>query len=216
MAGIKTVIFDFDGVIADSVDIKTRAFAYLFKEYPQSVRDEVVKYHLENGGKSRYVKFKYYYENILKKEYTDETGEKLAAEFSEFVFEEVVRCPYIKGAIEFIENNHENYYFFIVSGTPDGEIKAIAEKRGISKYFKEVLGTPAKKDEWVRYILHKYNLLPDETVFIGDAYDDYKGASENGCRFIGVNSGGHNPFEKLKVDLLVGDLGDIHEKIRIL
>jgi len=216
MTGIKTVIFDFDGVIADSVDIKTRAFAHLFREHPQSVRDEVVKYHIENGGKSRFVKFRYYYENILKKEYTEALGEKLAAEFSEFVFEEVVKCSYIKGAIEFIEGCHEKFSFFIVSGTPDGEIKAIAEKRGISKYFKEILGTPAKKDEWVKYILNKYGMLPDETVFIGDAYDDYKGASANGCRFIGVNSGGHNPFEKVKVDLLVRDLGDIHEKIRRL
>jgi len=39
LTSIKTIFFDFDGVIADSVDIKTKAFAKLFKRYG----DEIVK-----------------------------------------------------------------------------------------------------------------------------------------------------------------------------
>ncbi len=214
---IKTVIFDFDGVIADSVDIKTRAFAHLFRHHPQNVIDAVVKYHLENGGQSRYVKFKHYYDNILKFEYTDAIGEKLADEFSKFVFDEVVKSKYIKGAREFIETRHKDYFFFIVSGTPDEEMKSIVEKKGLAPYFKEVCGTPNKKSEWVKIILEKYNLLPSETVFIGDALDDYKGANANGCRFIGVvKPGAYNPYKDLKIDFLVEDLQNIENIIKAL
>jgi len=214
---IKAIIFDFDGVIADSVGIKTRAFAHLFRNHPKNVVDAVVKYHIENGGQSRYVKFKHYYENILKFEYSDEIGEKLAEEFSQFVFEEVVKCPYIKGAKEFIEARHNDYMFFIVSGTPDDEIKLIVERKGLSSYFKEVCGTPKKKGEWVKELLEKYELLPAEAVFIGDALDDYKGAKTNGCFFIGVVSpGAYNPYKDLKIDFLTEDLQNLDKIINSL
>lgn len=217
MKKIKTIIFDFDGVIADSVNIKTRAFAYLFRQYPNDIVDAVVKYHIQNGGQSRYVKFKHYYENILKLEYSDEIGEKLAAEFSTFVFDEIVKCPYIKGAREFVELRHKDYMFFIVSGTPDDEIKLIAEKKGLSSYFQEICGTPKKKGEWVKEILDKYNISPSEAVFIGDALDDYNGAHSNGCHFIGVVSpGAYNPYKDLKIDYLVEDLQNLNEIIKTL
>lgn len=212
MAKYKTIIFDFDGVIADSVNIKTRAFAYLFRDYSKEIISEVVKYHLENGGKSRYVKFKHYYENILKIEYNDAIGETLAGEFSRFVFNEVVSCPFIEGAKEFIENNYKKYCFFIVSGTPDEEIKRIVVEKGLSPYFKEVFGTPEKKDFWVRHILYKNKLLASETVFIGDALDDYKGAAANGCGFIGVvKRDAYNPFLEVNPELIVENLLKLDE-----
>lgn len=210
---IKCIIFDFDGVITQSVDIKTRAFAHLFREYPDAVIGEIVRYHLENGGKSRYVKFRHIHENIIKKPYDPVTEERLAEEFSRFVFDEVVKCPYIPGAIEFIEKNHDRYAFFIVSGTPDEEIKLIAEKRGISRYFRGIFGTPNKKGYWTARILEENGFSRENTAFIGDSFDDYRGAADNGCHFIGVLSGEFNPFEKLEGISLISDLTELETAI---
>ena len=63
---IKTIIFDFDGTIVDSVNIKTEGFAELYNEYGNNTVKQVVKYHLLNGGVSRYDKIRYFQENILK------------------------------------------------------------------------------------------------------------------------------------------------------
>ena len=52
---LDALIFDFDGVLADSVEVKTRAFAKLFQSYGPEIEDRVVKYHRNNGGMSRYV-----------------------------------------------------------------------------------------------------------------------------------------------------------------
>lgn len=41
---IKAIIFNFDGFIAESVDIKTKAFKGLFKNYPKYVLEKVGKY----------------------------------------------------------------------------------------------------------------------------------------------------------------------------
>ena len=62
---VKAIIFDFDGVLVESVDIKTRAFARLFESEENDAVKEIVNYHLGHAGVSRFEKFKYIYNNIL-------------------------------------------------------------------------------------------------------------------------------------------------------
>ena len=58
---IKGIIFDFDGVIAESVHIKSSAFSDLYKSYGEDIVKRVVKHHEANGGMSRYKKIRYYH-----------------------------------------------------------------------------------------------------------------------------------------------------------
>ena len=53
------IIFDFDGVITDSVNIKKEAFAELYSKYGSRIQKKVVNHHLEHGGISRFDKIKY-------------------------------------------------------------------------------------------------------------------------------------------------------------
>jgi len=55
---VKAIIFDFDGVILESVGVKKEAFRRLFQYYPEKV-DEIVNYHMQQGGLSRYRKFQH-------------------------------------------------------------------------------------------------------------------------------------------------------------
>jgi len=46
----QAIIFDFDGVLVESGDLKTRAFADLYQSYGETVVSKVVRYHSLNGG----------------------------------------------------------------------------------------------------------------------------------------------------------------------
>ena len=59
-------IFDFDGVLVDSVELKTIAFVHLYEEYGSHIVDLVIAFHCKNGGMSRFEKFKYFHNNISK------------------------------------------------------------------------------------------------------------------------------------------------------
>ena len=61
---IKTIIFDFDGVILESIDVKTEAFKKLYQPYGSNISNKVVKNHLANGGISRYEKIKIYHKQL--------------------------------------------------------------------------------------------------------------------------------------------------------
>ena len=178
---IKAIVFDFDGVILESADIKTEAFAELFSEYPEH-RKKIVDYHIENGGISRFVKFRHIYKNILVKKLTEEKEENLGKRFSDIVLAKVLNAPFVPGIKAFLDKC--GYEFFIASGTPQDELMRIIKKRGLEKYFKEIMGTPAEKKDIIRSIMDKYRLRKYEVAYVGDALSDYKAALSEGVHFV--------------------------------
>jgi len=180
---IKAIIFDFDGVIIESAQLKTEAFRKLFSQWPDKV-EETVSYHLKNMGVSRYVKIQHFYENILKKPYTEEIGSELGRQFSDIVLDEVKKAPFVKGTLNFLENKHQEYMFFIASGTPESELNEIINYRDIKKYFKEIFGTPATKTGIIKQIMRRYSLREMEVIFVGDAESDQNAARAAGIPFI--------------------------------
>ena len=66
---IKTIIFDFDGVILDSNKAKGQAFVKLFKNQNQNIKKKIYDFKNNNIGKSSEYKIKHIIKNILKKNY---------------------------------------------------------------------------------------------------------------------------------------------------
>ena len=64
---IKSIIFDFDGVILDSVDVKGDSFFELFANKGKKIQKISKEYHYKNLGISRKVKIDYILKNILNK-----------------------------------------------------------------------------------------------------------------------------------------------------
>ncbi len=181
---IKAIIFDFDGVIVESVDIKTRAFAKLFESESQDVVEEIVSYHLQRTGVSRFEKFQYIYKNILSRVLTKKTFDGLCQNFSKLVVDEVIRAPFVKGAKEFLDNYATRYKCFIISATPQDEIEDIIKQRQLTHYFNRIYGAPKKKIGAVKEIINDNKLKPEELFYIGDALSDYEAASANSVNFI--------------------------------
>ena len=90
---IRTITFDFGGVLVESVDVKTRAYVSLFEEYGQDIVSKVVDYHMKNGGVSRFVKLRTIYDKILKKPLSEDKFNSLSEQFSSIVVNEVVAAP---------------------------------------------------------------------------------------------------------------------------
>lgn len=192
----EAVFFDLDGVILDSVHVKTKAFAKMFRKYGPEVEKEVVEYHLSNGGISRFDKFRYYYKRILNKPISQKEIDELSDQFSQLAVEGVLASAFIHGAIESLEKlKNENIPCYIVSATPHEEIHLIVREKELKGYFKEVHGSPRKKWEICREILNRKNYNPKNCLFIGDAMSDYEAAQKNGICFLGiVKVDEHSPF----------------------
>ena len=185
---IKAIIFDFDGVILDSVNIKTIAFEAMYSNYGIEIKKKVRDYHLLNGGVSRFEKIRYFHKVFLNTELSDSDLLKLTSKFSDLVFEGVCNSKYIPGSLEFLKYSENKFLTFICTGTPQNEIKDILNIKNLSNYFNEVYGSPKNKTRIIEDILKKYDLNFNEVLFIGDAMTDYMSAKETRLNFVGVNN----------------------------
>jgi len=182
-----TFIFDFDGVIVDSLDVKTRAFGELFKGHGPAVSEQVMNYHRNNGGVSRYEKFRYFYKNFLELPVTDEIIDDLDRRYSQLVVEEVVAAPFVEGAKELLDSiQSAGKKCFVISGTPQNELRGIVNRRQLEGYFLDVLGSPKNKKENLEYLMKKHHFVPQDAIYFGDARADYEAARHNRIQFVAI------------------------------
>lgn len=206
---IRGVIFDFDGVILESAEIKTEAFLELFNHYPQH-QQAILDYHLEHQGITRYNKFEWIYETLLEKDYTDEIEKNLGEDFSSIVFSKIMEAPFVPGAknlLQFLKD--KNIPSFIASGTPDQELKSIVEGRSIEKYFTEIYGSDLEKEAIIERIMEERDYSNSDLLFVGDAISDYKAASSANTYFIARNTPVMEDFWREKNIEAVENLLDI-------
>ena len=181
------LIYDFDGVICDSVNIKTEAFVEIYQPYGAEIQRKVEVYHLEHGGISRFEKFQYFESQFLGKKATEKKINELANRFSALVKEKVIAANYIPGALEFISKNKHKKQF-ICTGTPQTEIEEIVKKKKIQSLFESVYGSPTSKSLILQTILDKCKVNTQDCIFFGDAMTDYNAAKKCAMPFIGIKN----------------------------
>jgi phosphoglycolate phosphatase-like HAD superfamily hydrolase len=207
---VEAIFFDFDGVITDSVNVKTEAFAKIYKPYGKEVVNNVIMHHLANGGVSRFEKFKIYHKDFLGVDLDNQQVQALADKFHNLVVQKVIDAPFIPGALEFLVKYYLYFPLYVISATPEGEINEIIYKKELRKYFKGVYGSPSNKSKWAKYIISKDNFDPKKVIFVGDALSDYNAALNCGLHFIArIEKCGHNPFEEIIVDYKISNIFDL-------
>jgi phosphoglycolate phosphatase-like HAD superfamily hydrolase len=183
-ARLRAVVFDFDGVILESADIKTDAFCELFAHLGPSMVAQVREHHLANLGISRFVKFDWIYENVLRQPLAETERLELGDRFSSIALRKVLECPFVPGAEAALAALVDRYPLFVASGTPQGELDRVVEARGLAGHFREVWGSPREKVHILADIAARHELRPGEILFVGDGASDARAAAEAGTHFL--------------------------------
>ena len=211
---INAIIFDFDGVILESLNVKTKAFKKLYEPYGSDISKRVVEHHIENGGISRYEKIKLYHNIYLGKNIDQYNIQKIAQNYSEMVVNDIMKVPFVDGAKQFIEDNYNRYLMFISSATPAYELNYICRQLKIDKYFRGIFGSPDSKSQHISSIITNYSLNNREIVFIGDSSSDLDAAKTHNLTFIARISGDSNNLVNEKYTL--NDLNKLGSIISII
>lgn len=177
------VFWDFDGVIKDSVDIKTQAYEQLFLDYGDKVSKWVRSHHEENGGMSRFEKIPLYLRQAGIRDDID-TVDYFCNEFSNLVVQKVIDSPWVPGVLDYLNRKELRTKFILVTATPKGEIDEIADRINISRCFEKVFGSPYDKADIIADFMKTYALNSDDALMIGDAKADLVAADKNSIRFL--------------------------------
>lgn len=183
----KTFFFDFDGVIIDSTRIKTDAFYELFLPHGEDVAQKIRNYHLKNQGVDRFKKIRYAFSDIMGQSCSDETVETYATGFSRIVFDKILSCDFIPGALDFLQLiKNRNAKAFLLSATPEPELKDICKARDLDGFFTKICGSPTSKPEHGERILKEYGLDRTQVTFWGDSPSDLLASQALNMKFIGI------------------------------
>lgn len=212
---MKIVLFDFDGVLQDSVEVKTNAFVDLYKgKATDNQLEQIKNYHLQHGGISRVQKIKFFEENILNNVIDDEVLSQRIENFKTIIWGKVKEAPLFSGVISLLHALKEKgCKMFIVSGAPRDEIWDILVRNKIEHYFEAIYDGRTSKEKHILEILSILNASKKEVIFLGDSETDIEASKECGIPFVAVNpSFAKDKYEALRfknIDELLGRVDDL-------
>ena len=186
---IKVIFWDFDGVLMDSNAVRDVGFEYVLSEFPKEQVDQLLAFHQANGGLSRYVKFRYFFEEIRNESITYDEILIWAEQFS-LIMKELLVDPklLIDETLNFVKENQGKYIMHITSGSDQNELRYLCQSMGIDHLFSSIHGSPKPKKEWVKELIEMHGYKKEECVLIGDSYNDFEAAKDNGINFMGFNN----------------------------
>lgn len=193
-------IFDCDGVILDSNQLKVEAMKQALNEClgPHKKISECLEYFKKNFGTSRFNHINVFVTEILILPVSErkETYDELLCCYSAQCKKLYLNAELTPGILEFIKGLSGKKY--IASGSEQNELREVFKVRGLDVYFEKVLGSPETKVNLVS------NILKDtcsNAVMFGDAISDMNAALDNSIDFIG-----YLPYSKVKNELQLESL----------
>ena len=194
---VKVIVFDFDGTLIDSNQLKYDAFFKLFPsdDLHKKIVTEVLSEILEE---SRYVILR----EIIKRLNTemnevelDNNVQVLATKYNVIVVDGAKHCKEKSGAKEVLESLSKRYNLYLNSTTPETSLKDIVKHRKWENYFCDIFGYPNDKKVVLLNIIKKESINPDELLVVGDGMSDMDSSKRTGCKFFPINRS--NSLQKL-------------------
>ena len=183
----KLIIFDFDGVLADTFD----TFYLLLRDAMRSVDisltpDQYRNFFVGNVHQS-FIDF-----------IGNDTKYKMAMEFrnsnyTKYYDDKHHKAKLFPGAINFLKEISKNYILTIASSGREDNIKNLLEENGILNLFDTILANSATSKEGILHeMLAKFKFEPEKTIMITDTVGDIKVAKKMGLKTIAVAWGFHS------------------------
>ncbi len=167
----KFILFDFDGVIADSF---RPAFEVNKMMCPHITEDDYRKRF--NGNINDW-------EEPI---HTDDCRKDM--NFFEEYIPKMKGVKVVPGILGVIENLSHTYALIIISSTITSPIQEFIERYRATQYFIEIMGNDVHKSkvEKIKMVFSKYNINSKQCIFITDTLGDMKEASQLGVSSIGI------------------------------
>jgi phosphoglycolate phosphatase len=181
---MKLFLFDFDGVLVESLDIYEKAVSLsLARMNKPLLRGQEEFLELFEGN---------FYESLTKrgvdlKEFMEVSGGLL-----ELV--DYREMQPITAMIAVVEELQKNNTLLVISSNNSQTIQTALQQYKFDGYFQEVLGSDflLSKKEKIRYITEKYQIVPEDVYYIGDTTGDIYEGRAAGVKTVGVTWGWHS------------------------
>lgn len=184
MKHYKALIFDFDGTLIISNQLKIDAYYDIFKrgDVEHSIIESILKMHPELNRYDTISK-------ILEMANCEYNLASLSDIYSELVFERIIKARNLDHAEELLEYlTSKDINLFLSSNTPVFVLKEIINHKGWNKYFDRIYGFPDKKTDTIKQIIKEFKFETTDCLIIGDGESDRLSALSNNIDFCRITT----------------------------
>ena len=184
---VNTILFDCDGVILNSNQLKTQAYYNVtFPSYGHELARSLTTYLAKNTGKPRDHFFDHFLRNIVPPDISGPGLKELVSAVTKEVYKGLMECEISPCLFELREKTAD-IKWFVVSGGVEKELRDVFQNRSLFDLFDGgIYGGPMAKDEILSSLIKK-NHIKFPALFIGDSKYDYEVASRAKLDFLFVS-----------------------------
>ncbi|PKN06377.1 MAG: hypothetical protein CVU72_04805, partial [Deltaproteobacteria bacterium HGW-Deltaproteobacteria-7] len=181
---MKLFLFDFDGVIVDSLAVYEKTVKDNLQKINQPIvqtREEFLELFEDN-----------FYESLKNKGIDLDVFMKAAEDIlAQVKIRDMKPFPGIAPVLEAL---HKNHCLIVVSSNDCASIKEALDIFNYDGYFKEILGSDFmfSKKEKILYAANKFQVALQDIYYIGDTTGDIKEGKQAGVKTVGVTWGWHS------------------------
>ncbi len=204
---IKTILFDFDGTIADSLSVFVDVYNQLSDKYgyEKAESSKIFRDHSTFQFITRVIKVPFYrlplYYFEAKKVFKDRIDEAKPFE----------------GIKSVLDDLSEEYELGILTSNYEESVKDFVRRENIDDFsFIHSNVSVFGKHRAIKKVLKERDLNKDETIYIGDEIRDVKACKKIGVKVIAVSYGFDNEeiLKKSEPDYLIDEVNRLQETIR--
>ena len=183
----ETYIFDFDGTLVLSNDIKREGFFQCVEAFKngKEIIDNIMN---KSKNSDRFSIFNNFSEKIsANKDKKNIIYENLLKNYEKYTVEEIIKLKPINGSIKLLNYlKSKKKKIYINSATPLNSLVLTLKGRNIYHYFDKILGMENGKIENLQLIKKHSKSDKEMMLMIGDGKDDFKAAYEYNIKFYPV------------------------------
>lgn len=208
---MKAVIFDMDGVIADSIIPHLESEQKILQRYGVnlSFKEMLGRY---NGTTSKFM-----FNDWIKRYNLNTTAEKLASEKDKLFFEFLGNIPAVNGVVELIDSlKKQNIKMAVASSSKKKVVDSILKQIGILSYFDsvvtgdDVINCKPNPEIFLK-AAKSIGIDPNDCIVIEDAPFGVQAAKTAGMKCIGYKNP-NNPDKNIdlsKADIIISDFSKL-------
>ncbi len=182
---LSCIVFDCDGIILESVDPKTAAFARICQEISPAHTNDFTAYVTLHGGVSRFEKFAWLIREAFQREITPKESRTMGEKFIRYCLESVMASSLVPGFVDVAKRWQGVVPMYVASGTPQYELEEVLHRKGLDTYFTAIYGTPPAKAALLLRAVRDAGAAPGDAVMVGDSKTDLDAALVVGTKFYG-------------------------------
>ncbi len=218
MAGIKAVVFDWDGTVVDTMTSKIRNCGQLFEQTFRCSPERVSESYRKHSGIPRRELFEAIARDTLGRGLSEQEFSTLSNSFTAMNITTYSHSDEVLDAdthSALLRLREEHYLLFVSSSATQEEIGAGAKSLGIDGLFEAILGSRAgfrKGKEHIEFIRKQYGLETSAILFVGDEKADMRLAGRLGLRVVGLaRDKSKESLSEEFADHVISELPELHD-----